>query len=459
MRKSFARHGQKRWPIYSLTGSGLNKPLGILFTLVLIFKSGVLPAQPPLSVEEAIRLSGEHSFNVAAARSDSMGAYYDLSAAQTLRYPTATLAASSYYINKLQSVNLPFESLTLGIHYNYQADFRLSLPLWTGGRIGGQIDVQSALANARGGNLGAVRLANAYNTRQAFLRLLAANALARASDASLARVKLIGEDAQSRYTNGIADSVDLLETDLALQRAIQAQDEKATASGNARAFLGHLVGLPPDSVIIVDSIPIPDIQIYQNQHPTKEIIDRPELRVQESRIRAANFTVSLSKANYFPTLNGFGGYSVGKPNKDMFQNKWNDYWTAGLNLNWDFNIGNKTGKTISSARQAANSAKAMKADLEDTFLLQANTAYDNLHLAWRSYGISQKQFEIAQKEYALGKQQQQAGNLSLYRLLELEADLTSSEQMFRVSTINYYIAETEYLYAIGSPRIYGGLIQ
>jgi outer membrane protein TolC len=219
------------------------------------------------------------------------------------------------------------------------------------------------------------------------------------------------------------------------------------------------VRLAPDAVIVSDSIPIPDKQVYQNQRPTKESIERPELRVQDNRIRAANFTVNLSKANYFPTLNGFGGYSVGKPNRDMFQNKWNDYWTAGLNLNWDFNIGNKIGKNISSARQAANSAKSLKADLEDALFLQANTTYDNQLLAWRSYGFSLKQYEIAQKEYALGKQRQQAGNLSLYRLLELEADLTSSEQLFRASIINYYIAETEYLYAIGSPRIYGGLAQ
>jgi outer membrane protein len=459
MRRSFAGSGPKRWPIYSLMGSKLNNPVGILLALFLIVGSSAIQAQLPLSLEETIRLSGEHSFNVAGAHSDSLAAIYDLGAARALRYPTLSLAATSFYNNKLQSIELPFQKLTIGIHNNYQADFRFTLPLWTGGRIGGQIDIQTALADVRGDNLEVARLTNAYNTRRAYLGLLAAEAMGKASDASYARVKLIGEDTQNRYINGIADSVDILEADLALQRAFQAQDERTTAIINARALLSRLVGLAPDAVIVSDSIPIPDIQVYQNQRPTRESIERPELRVQDNRIKAANFTVNLGKANYYPTLNGFGGYSVGKPNRDMFQNKWNDYWTAGLNLNWDFNIGNKTGKNISSARQAANSVKSLKADLEDALYLQANTTYDNQLLAWRSYGFSLKQYEIAQKEYALGKQRQQAGNLSLYRLLELEADLTSSEQLFRASIINYYIAETEYLYAIGSPRIYGGLAQ
>jgi outer membrane protein len=280
--------------------------------------------------------------------------------------------------------------------------------------------------------------------------------VARAADASLTRVRLISEDTKNLYANGLADSVNLLETDLALEKALQTQDERATAAGNAKSFLARLVGISVDSTDVIDSIPAPDISLYENDAPRKDSIDRVEIRIQDSRIRAANYTVGLNRANYFPTLNGFGGYSYGKPNKDIFQNKWNDYWTFGLNLNWDFNLGNRTGRNISSARQALNSARDLKQDLEEALYLQAKTAYDNLLLSYRSYDISGKQFEIAKRQYALGQGKERAGTLTLYRLLELEADLSSSEQLYRASTINFYIAETEYLYAIGSPRIYGG---
>jgi outer membrane protein TolC len=304
--------------------------------------------------------------------------------------------------------------------------------------------------------LEAARQSNAYNTRKAYLNLLAAQGLAKAADASLSRVRLIGEDTGNLYESGLADSVNLLEADLALERALQTQDERSTAVQNAKAFLARLVGLAPDTIGVIDSVPTPDISMYLNLPPQRESIGRAELRAQDSRVKAANFAISLSRANYYPTLNGFGGYSYGKPNKDMFQNKWNDYWTAGLNLNWDFNLGNRTGKNISSAKQAANSALAAREDLEEALYLQASTAYDNLLLSFRSYQISGRQFEIAKKQYALGQQKQQAGSLALNRLLELEADLSSSEQLYQVSTINFYISETEYLYAIGSPRIYGG---
>ncbi len=419
--------------------------------------AGTARSQNAISLEDAIRISGDYSANIKAARSDSLSGIYDLGAARALRYPSASLGATSYYISSLQSISLPFTSLTVGTHNKYQADFRLSLPLWTSGRISSQVDLQKAILEGRGANLQAARLNIAYNTRKAYLGLLAAQAVANSGTASLQRIQLIGEDTQHLYDNGVADSVDLLNSDLALQRGIRALDDQQTMVGNARALLARLLGRPAESIAIIDSLPDPDIEIYRGQRPQRDSIDRPEIRAQESRIWAANYSANISRANYLPTLSGFGGYSAGKPNRNPLGDKWNEYWTAGLNLNWDFNLGNRAGKMVSSARQAANSARSQRDDLKDALYLQASTAYDNLQLGFRSYEIARKEFNIAQRQYALGQQKQKAGNLSLYRLLELEADLTSSQQLFQASTINYYLSETEYLYAIGSPRIYGGL--
>jgi outer membrane protein len=458
MRRNFVGNDPKRWSIFFSTVLKSNKLKFFLIPAALIIFAVPIGVRAQLSLEDAIRLAAERSPGIQAARSDSLSGIYDLGAARAWRYPTASLTATTFYINTLQTAALPFGglSLTVGTHNNYQADFRLSLPLWTGGRISGQVGLQTALSDVKGANLQAARLNNAYNTRKAFLGLLAAQAVARSAEASLARIELIVEDTQNLYQNGLADSVDLLYSDLALQKAIQAQVERATAITNARALLGRLIGLPSDSIIIPDALPEPDIGIYQHQRPRRDSINRAEIMIQENRVRAANFSVGLNRANYFPALSGFGGYSAGKPNRNILENKWNDYWTAGFNLSWDFNLGNRTGKAVSSARQAANSARAAKQDLEETLYLQANTAYDNLLLANRSYDIAKKEYEIAQRQYALAQQKQEAGNLSLYRLQEYEAELTSSEQLFQVSKANYFISETEYLYAIGSPKIYGG---
>jgi outer membrane protein len=264
-------------------GSRLDK-FAAYFSALLIILGGTVSAQTPLSLQEAIRVSGDHSYGVKAAYSDSLSARYDLGAARALRYPTASLAATSFYINNLQTVALPFNSLTVGTHENYQADFRLTLPLWTGGRIENQIDIQKAQAEARGANLETARLANAYNTRKAYLGLLAAQSLSKAAAASAERVKLIGEDTRNRYGSGLADSVDLLNSDLAIQRALEAVDQRTTAESNARSLLARLVGVPAESIATIDELLSPDVQIYLSNRPEKDSIERPELRIDRKSV-------------------------------------------------------------------------------------------------------------------------------------------------------------------------------
>ncbi len=99
---------------------------------------------------------------------------------------------------------------------------------------------------------------------------------------------------------------------------------------------------------------------------------------------------------------------------------------------------------------------AARDDLAETLALQAKIALENLRQAYDNYTISGRQYDIAEKQYRIGFEKQRAGSISLNRLLELESDLTSIEQMYKASKINYFLSETEYLYAIGSPRIYGG---
>jgi outer membrane protein len=460
MKKTFENNGPKRWLIFSsmaLKRDNMRLAICGLNLILIVVAAAPLSAQMALTLEEAIRLSNDNSQIVKSAIYDSLSAISDLEAAKAQRFPTASLNATSYYINKLQSAALPFPGvkLTIGTHDNYQADLRVNLPLYTGGRISSQIGMQEAVTQSRGSSLAAQRLNNVYLTRKAYLGVLAAAAIEASTDASLERLKVIREDVQNLYNSGMADSTDLLDTELALERGTQGRDEKSTAVNNAKAFLARLTGLTnSDSLILSDSIPIPNFSNYENQRPAD--IERPELEALTQKTRAVKYSIGLSRAGYLPNLSGYGGYSVGRPNRNFFKNVWNDYWTAGLNLYWEFNLGGRAIRNVSSATQAANSAQMAKADLEQTLILQANMALANLKLAYNNFTVSGREFKIANRQYQLGFGKQQAGNFSVNRLLELETDLTSMEQLYKASMINYYISETEYLYAIGSPRIFGG---
>ncbi len=414
-------------------------------------------AELELGLADAVKMAQEHSSIIKSARSESFSSTYDLKAAKASRYPTLSLSATSFYINKIQSIQIFTIEKPIGSKENYQTDLKLSVPLYTGGKISNQIKLQKNLSESKAADLEIQQLQNAYLSRKSYLTFMASIALVASAEASMKRVELINQDVLNRYKNGLADSIDILETSLAVEKTDQALKRQKTASNNAEIALAKLIGIPPeDRIIPTDKAPDPNIDEYEKQQPAKLAVLRPELESLKAKSRAAESAARLNSAAYFPNLSGYGGYSYGKPNKDQFNNTWNDYWIAGLSLTWDLNLGNKTGNSVNSARQLVHSTKMALNELEENLTLQAKISRENLLFVYQSYLSSQKQLDIATREYRLAKMKQKVGQLSINRLLELEADLTSAEQLFEVSKIDFYISETEFLYAIGSSKLYGG---
>ncbi|MCX6826712.1 MAG: TolC family protein [candidate division Zixibacteria bacterium] len=403
-------------------------------------------------------MSQEHAYGVKASRFDSLGAVYDYRTATALRFPLFSLNASSFYASKLPSAQLGLKKTELGSHNNYQSDFRLSLPLYAGGKITNQIRIQRENISTKSLGVEVEKLNNAYLLRKAYLNLLLSRSLLGVAETSLSRINIISQDVQSLYRNGLADSVDLLEAELIYQKGLRSLAQNQTVKNISHYSLAQLVGLSPlDTIIPIENIPIPGPPDSTGGNIDPAAFGRPELKVLDSRIRTATTLIGLNKSDYFPTLIGYVGYSNGKPNRDQFNKTWDDYYKIGLSLNWEFNLGGKVKSNSLSARQSLFSAQMTKSKLAESLALQATVALENLKYAYQVFTISGNQLDIANHQFRLAKERQKVGHLSVNRLLELEADLTATEQTHQTSIINYFISETDYLYTIGSPKIFGGL--
>jgi len=430
--------------------------------VLALYLGSISAVAAPLSLEDAIKMAIDHNFGVKAAAHDSAAAVSKLHEAQADRYPVLSLAAKTFYVSSLQKLALQLPAtlhvpqMELGSHDNYQADFTLSMPLYTGGRLSHRIALETENASAGSEQLATQKLAAAYQCRRQYLNLVAAQAVTAAAKASLERLTLIRKDVQNMYDNGMADSLDILDAAQAIKKGTQLVDEQETARQNSERQLAQSIGISnADGISIVSETPSPRQPEYGM--PSIADITRPEVTRLDHIIAAADNAAALSSAAYFPTISAFGGYSVGMPNKDMFGKTWNDYFSAGLALNWDFNFGGKTGRSVATARQSASSARLSKAKLQDDLLMQSSVARNNLTLAYNSYRTAAEEFDIAQRKFNIARQKQREGNLSLNRLLEQEADLTATEEQYRAAVIRYFLAESDYFYAIGSTRLYGGL--
>ncbi len=411
-----------------------------------------------LTLGEALRLARENAYGVKAAYHDSLSAEYGLRAAKGAWFPSLAVGGNVFGIRPLDELGLGLFQIEPAWSEIYATNLRLSYPIYTGGRRTNDIRRQRENLGGASSVLGAAKLENAYRSRRAYIALLIADRMVGSADASLKRILVIRTNVQNLFDAGMADSIDVLETELSLRSAERLLEEKRNDRLNASTTLVRLLDIPDDETIVpTEFIPEPEPFRIEKPAVADDIERRPELAAADHQIASAGYQQSIVKANLLPIVSGMGGYALFKPDLAERGGDWQDLWFLGLTLSWDLNLG---GKEFSESKQALETIRSLemkRKDLEDSLLLQAQIAWNNVEEAYRAYGIRRDERNIATRRFALAEDKQKAGELTVNRLLEIEAELTQSEQQFEAARLTYHAAVTDYLYAVGSGEIWEGL--
>ncbi len=429
----------------------------VYFALCVLIPPGVLSARD-LNLAGAFRLAREHSLAVKQAQANADAAVSLHGAAQRDRLPVLDLQAMASYVDYVPTLDiaLPFGqsfSRELGTNENYQTDIRLTLPLYTGGRISGGIDRASAVARVNQA-LAAASVDQVYlQTRVEYYQLYRFDRLYAAADASLQRATITAEDVQSMYDAGVADSTDLLEARLNLTEVDLARTQAASARRSAEIRLLTLLGLDYEESLTLTE-PIDQPSALPAAEPVSET--KPELRAARESIAVGDAEVRMQRGGYLPTLAAFGGWSYGKPNLDRFNDTWNDYFTVGARLTWSFNTGNKTGRQVRAAEYAREATHRHYDEVSETLNREAQLRRQQLQLAYDGYMTARTRFEIATDNYRLARTRHRDGDLASNRLLEIEQTLAAAESSLAAAVADYHIARSAWLYAIGSELLKEG---
>jgi len=417
------------------------------------------PAPTEMTLSEAIFRSLERSFGLEAARRDSAAAAFSYRAARALRFPDLTLAARSTFKDEVAGFEIDMPPIVLereiGDKETYQADLEISQPIFTGGRLTNNIRAERERSLAASAALRAEEMMVAYRCRRAYLEAVLAGELLGVAGSSLERIGTIRKDVETLFENGMADSIDVLDAALAFERAEQELADKRIAQDLALAGLRRQTGLPQSvPIVFTEQFPAPRERLPRNAAPPMQ---RPELERMQRLANAAEFMISASRADYFPSLAGFARYSYGKPNQNLFEDEWNDYMMVGLRLSWSFNLANRAGRSTGALAERSRAARWARKELEDELALQYERAVEQADYAFDTMNRVRLQRNLAQRKLALARERQRAGTLSTNRLLEMESEVYALHSLEVASMIRFYLAENDYLYAIGSKRILGGI--
>jgi outer membrane protein TolC len=411
-----------------------------------------------VTLNEALALALDHAFHVKAAQHDSLAAEQGLRAARSAWWPNVSVTGNAIGLRPEDALSLGLFEIAPEWHSIYVANLSLRYPIFVGGRRISEIRRTRETLGAADAGVDAARLLSAYQCRQAYVGLLLAERMVRAAEASLERVEIIRRDVDNLFASGMADSVDVLETELSIRRMRRLLEDSRNERRNASATLARRLGVAADRTIVpTEPVPTPDPESDTRLAGPEPPVDRPELTALAHQIEAARYQYDGVKADYWPAVNGLGGLSVVRPDLGQPGVDWRDIWFVGLSLSWQLNIGGTQFAQSAAALEQMKSLEMTRKDLEDSLSLQSRIAWNNIQKAYAVYEISRDEFQIARRQFGLAKDTAEHGRLSVNRLLELEAELTQTEQEFETARLRYFAAVTEYLYAIGSEALWEGM--
>nr|WP_231422870.1 efflux transporter outer membrane subunit [Pseudomonas sp. Leaf59] len=323
------------------------------------------------------------------------------------------ISASAQPLRQRQSDSRPLRGGTQPSLYNSDtAGFSLSYDLDLWGKIRNQVAAGDAQAQASGDELAMARLSLQQRLATLYVQLDGLDAQSRILQRSLDDFSQALQLTRSRYEGQIASELDLTRAQSQLAEARAQLDEVRGQRNLAEHAIGELVGVAASDFSLAPSPHLLALPQIPAQLPSHLLQRRPDIAAAERRVFAANATIGVARAAWYPdfSLTGLiGGQTQGVGNLLSASNR---YWALGPLVNLPIFDG---GRLSANERQAKAEFEEASAQYRSQVLKAVREVEDNLAQLrdlQRQAEDEQAAADAAQHTQALAINSYQAGAVS-----------------------------------------------
>jgi outer membrane protein TolC len=417
----------------------------LLYSLALLYALPI-PADPPLSVEETVRLAREQSPKIRAARFEAQAAQTQTDREKPVAHPTLTAQAQG----TLQGPRVTFPRGSVGdatvLPERFgKIELNLEQLLYRPGLSAAR---ERYSAQSRANQWESLRAENEAirEARRAFFDLLTALEMAEVAreGEKLARQHL--EQTKQMLESGTAPERDVraAEADLAEaeQGALKAENGIALARGNLNRILGR-DPLTPLEVVGPESLPVvPDSPTAAME---RAMTLRPEIHLLEENLRAARAGIALARIQTAPALS-VRATAAAQPQTAFTDS---NYFAASLVMTWNLLDGGKARADVQEAQARLQQIEALAVEARLGVLLEVEKAWRDMReaqarieTAQRQVASAEKALEISLLRYELRQAIQLEVSGALFQLLKARANRAQA-------VLDLHLAAAQLRYATG----------
>jgi outer membrane protein TolC len=177
---------------------------------------------------------------------------------------------------------------------------------------------------------------------------------------------------------------------------------------------------------------------------------RPELIAIHLGQQGARLSQKLARGQYFPEIGAEAKYHYAKPGINQFENKWMDYATIGVSMQWNLWRGNQDRNRMQQAVVEYDRLSLEEREQLRTIDYDVEKSVENINYAIRQIRLTEELLAQQQERYRIITTQQREGVATTNDTLIAEADLTLAELQWQRALIQYHVSQIELQLATGS---------
>jgi len=403
-----------------------------------------------ISVEEAIRIALERNQHVLIAEQRLVASQRALAESRAAFFPTFTAVAGYQRIDESPSIEVPaFGEVDFMPEESYQAGFVAQQPLFTGGRLVNAHEMAKGGVRSSTEQRQAVYNELVFRVKEAYYSILIAQKYAAVAGQSVKLLDAHLRDVQRFVESDLAARVDLLRTEVQRADAEQRLNSARNAVDLSMSAFNNLLDRRLDTPVKVE-----DVLKYEpgvitlEEAPEAALEQRPELRALEAAVEVAERSVSLARADYYPTVAARGTYDWEKGTQlEILDDGW--HWTVGVSASMSLWNWGATRARVAQAQARAEQARLNLERARDGVALEVRQAFLKIGEAEKNVAVSERAVASAQESYRTTKERYREGVGTNTDVLDAETALATAEANRYQALFDFNVAVARLEKAIG----------
>ena len=326
------------------------------------------------------------------------------------------------------------------------AEISLTQPLFTWGKIGAGIRAAKVAQQSGDQGIRSARQEAHRDVTIAFVDLLLANELKRLAGENFLQKERHRQEAERRYTLGVATDYDLLAATVAQENARPETIRAANRVRSAGQRLAYLLALPEEviaegelAVAVAEPITFADALQVAVEH-------RPELADLRLRQQVQAEIIRIYGAENKPRLDLRGGAGWRRLELDNAAGDQGSgsAWNAGVYLTWPFFDGLRTAGKIAQARSDLRGLSISERALVDAIALEVRNARNDMDEAGAivtalqgTVGQAERLLSMSEQGFEYGVKTRLDVDDAQLNLLQAQTSLVQGERDYRAAEVSF----------------------